>query len=246
MKITFLGTSHGVPEAHRRCSCAMVTVGEGENASRYFIDMGMQPIDELVNRGIPVDSVRAVFLTHMHGDHTNGVLSFVDLCCWYFRTSKPTVFYPEQAGIDLTKSWIAATGSHYREEVALRLVSEGLFYDDGCLKVTAFRTKHCAVSYAYLLEAEGRRVLFSGDLCGKGPDQDFPVQAAQDEALDLAVCEGAHFEVMRYEPIFKNCRLKKVLINHYQPRRTPEVTQLAQALAPLPVGLAHDGLEVTV
>ena len=246
MKITFLGTSHGVPEAHRLCSCSLITVGEGENASRYFIDMGMQPVGELVNRGIPLESVKAVFLTHMHGDHTDGVLSLVDLCSWYFKKALPTFFYPEQAGIDVTKSWVEATGCKFREEIPMKLVEEGPLYDDGVLKVTAYRTKHCAVSYAYLLEAEGKRVLFTGDLCTKGPAEDFPVQAAKDEALDLVVCECAHFGAMTYEPIFRNCKLKRVLVNHYQPRRTPEVAQLAQALAPLPVALANDGLEVTV
>lgn len=28
MKITFIGTSHGVPAADRFCSCAMIEVGE--------------------------------------------------------------------------------------------------------------------------------------------------------------------------------------------------------------------------
>ena len=34
---------------------------------------------------------------------------------------------------------------------------EGLFYDDGVLRVTAFRTGHIDVSYAFMLEAEGRK-----------------------------------------------------------------------------------------
>jgi len=34
MKILFLGTSHGVPEANRRCSCTMIEIGD----KRYFVD----------------------------------------------------------------------------------------------------------------------------------------------------------------------------------------------------------------
>ena len=40
MKITFLGTSHGVPAADRYCSCTMLEV----NGAHYFIDAGA-PLD---------------------------------------------------------------------------------------------------------------------------------------------------------------------------------------------------------
>ena len=53
MKITFLGSSHGVPEPHRRCSSAMIEVGENV----YFVDMGVMAICDLVDRGIPVERV---------------------------------------------------------------------------------------------------------------------------------------------------------------------------------------------
>lgn len=39
MKITFIGSSHGVPEPHRKCSCIMIEIGE----QVYFIDMELRP-----------------------------------------------------------------------------------------------------------------------------------------------------------------------------------------------------------
>ena len=48
MRITFIGTSHGVPEPERRCSCTMI-----ETQGRYyFIDMGTQAIEDVIKRGI--------------------------------------------------------------------------------------------------------------------------------------------------------------------------------------------------
>ena len=38
MRIVFFGSSHGVPEPNRKCSSAMVSVGE----NNYFIDMGVR------------------------------------------------------------------------------------------------------------------------------------------------------------------------------------------------------------
>ena len=84
MRIIFFGSSHGVPEPNRRMSSILVEVGE----NRYFIDMGTQSIEQLITRRIPVESVKGIFITHMHGDHTDGLPAFLDLTGWYFK--KPT------------------------------------------------------------------------------------------------------------------------------------------------------------
>lgn len=85
MQITFLGASHGVPEANRRCSCTLIET----NGRYYFIDMGVNAIDALRTRGIEVEDVKGIFITHMHGDHTNGLISFVDLISWILKPPIP-------------------------------------------------------------------------------------------------------------------------------------------------------------
>ncbi|MBR5679652.1 MAG: MBL fold metallo-hydrolase, partial [Clostridia bacterium] len=80
MRLTFIGTSHGVPEPHRRCSSYLLEV----NGAYYIIDMGTQTVEDLRRLGISIDDVRLVICTHPHGDHTNGLISFVDLVNWYF------------------------------------------------------------------------------------------------------------------------------------------------------------------
>lgn len=239
MKITFFGSSHGIPEPHRRCSCTLIEIGD----SRYFIDMGMMPIEELVNRGIAVDSVKAVFITHMHGDHTNGLISFVDLCSWVYKTAEPKIFLPKLKGKEIIYNWFETTGTKARE-FEFAEVSEGVIFDDGVLKVTAVRTKHCDVSFAFVLEAEGKKVLFSGDL-SRNPEEDFP-KLAKEIQLELAVCECAHFSADKYEPIFKECNIKKVIINHYSQRFVPSIMNLAESMPGLSIKQANDGLTVTI
>ena len=98
----------------------------------------------------------------------------------------------------------------------------------------------------YLLEAEGKRVLFSGDLSTKGPQVDFPVSVLN-QPLDLAVCEAAHFEATEYLPFFEgNGNLKQLCINHYSPRYLASALVLKNKLADLPVLLAQDGMEITL
>ena len=61
MQITFLGASHGVPEANRRCSCTLIET----NGRYYFIDMGVNAIDALRTRGIEVEDIKGIFITHI-------------------------------------------------------------------------------------------------------------------------------------------------------------------------------------
>lgn len=242
MRIVFFGSSHGVPEANRRCSSALIEVGE----NRYFIDMGTQSIEQLLTRRMAPDSVKAIFFTHMHGDHTNGLVSFVDLCSWYFNHTDPAIFLPEpvEDTVAALTAWLKCNGTNMRP-FRFAPVKEGLLYEDGAIRVTAFRTKHNQMSHAYLVEAEGKRVLFSGDLCHKGPQEDFPVSVF-DEPLDLAICEVAHFPATKYLPLFENQpNLKKLCFNHYSHTFQATIYDVIKALD-IPVFMASDGTEIVL
>lgn len=243
MKLIFFGSGHGSPEPHRRCSSTLIEV-EG---NRYFIDMGTQAIEQLVDRGIPAESVKAIFITHMHGDHTNGLISFLDLCSWKFLAADPLICLP--GDIEATKKalagWLSCNNTKLRP-FTYENTREGLVFDDGLLRVTAYKTGHIDFSYAYLIEAHGKRVLFSGDLSHK-PADDFP-RAVLSAPLDLAICEAAHFEATEYLPILaENANLRRLCFNHYSPRFLPSVLKAREILSQtVDTVLASDGLEIEV
>lgn len=223
MRITFIGSSHGVPEANRKCTSMMLEIGE----KVYFVDMGAPAIDALRTRGIDVDAVKGVFITHMHGDHTDGLIQFVDLLTWYFRTADPVICLPIPEAARVIDDWLKVTLNGQTRDVQYRKTEQGVVYDDGTIKMTAFPTQHCHKSYAYLLEAEGKRVLFTGDL--KNPAVDFPTRAAQ-EPLDLVICESAHFNATDYLPVLEGCDIKKICVTHYSDTYLVSVMEFTQAM----------------
>ena len=105
MKLTFIGTSHGVPETNRRCSSCILEV----NRSYYLFDMGTQVVEDLRKRSIAIDDVRLVICSHPHGDHTDGLISFVDLVNWYFKSADPLSLLPDSRLIPPLCAWISAT-----------------------------------------------------------------------------------------------------------------------------------------
>lgn len=243
MRIIFFGSSHGVPEPNRRASSILIEVGE----NRYFIDMGTQSIEQLITRRMNVESVKAIFLTHMHGDHSDGLISFLDLCSWYFKSADPAVYLPEpfEDTVAALGAWLKCTGITMAPFRFSR-VEEGLLYRDESISVRAFKTRHTDSSYAYLVEAEGKRVLFSGDLSRHGPTDDFPVSVLA-QPLDLAVCESAHFPATAYLPVFEGqANLKQLCFNHYSDRHLASVLEMADALPGVKVFRAMDSTEIVI
>ena len=243
MRVVFFGSSHGVPEPNRSCSCTLLESGK----KKYFIDMGMDPMPELIRRGMSPNDVAAVFLTHSHGDHTNGLVPFVDICSWYFKEADPLIFLPEMRMLDALKGWVELTCNGLRKSLRFAEVAEGKVYDDGILRVTALKTNHKDSAYAYRVEAENKRVLFTGDMKGcDGPIVDFARFVAEDE-LDLAVAECAHFDPLLYlEPLRKHPP-KLFCMNHYSSGRMESCCHLKSLLEPdIPTLLATDGLEIQI
>lgn len=248
MKIVFLDSSHGVPEPNRRCSSTLIEVG----GVYYFIDMGTQAIEQLITRGIRPEKVKACFITHMHGDHANGLVSFIDLCSWYFKEAEPEFYLPgdTEKAVDVFRSWQNCLGNKMRE-FKFAHVDDGFVYNDGNIRLTAFRTMHIAQSFSYLLEAEGKRVYFSGDLRSPlyldCPTDDIPVDEF-DKGLDLAILELAHFEATdKYYTLLKDRNnIRSVCINHYSNVHLQSAFELMKMLPDQKIFLATDGIELEV
>ena len=245
MKLTFLGTSHGVPMTTRFCSAALVEIGD----AAYLIDGGAPVGDLLIRRGIPYEKIRAVFATHMHSDHTAGLLGFISLSNWKFKNSSYEIFLPEQIGIDAFREAVRVMDERFDDSrLRFRLVQEGVVYSDDNLTVSAFRTRHMEgvgrPTFAYVLDtADGKRLVMTGDLHG-GDAADFP-EIAQTEPSDAIVCEMAHFNHDVIFPIVAACPTKRVLFNHVFRNYEENMAAIREAEKTLslgvPVHAAEDG-----
>lgn len=246
MKIIFLGTSHGVPSAKRYCACNMIEV----NGSRYIIDAGAPLADLLLRRHIPFGTIRAFFNTHLHGDHINGLFAFVDLINWHFKDASLKIHMTEEKGIRLLQEMLSAEDPPMEtDRLQFRMVREGMIYEDENIRVTAWPNQHLArrgcPSYSYLIEAEGKRVIFSGDLSHHLAGGDFP-RLALEEPIDLLVMEMAHFSVDEIRPYLDRCQTQRVLFTHVFPEeKTLEINAL-DGQYPYPIHAVEDDDEIVL
>lgn len=250
MKIRFLGTSHGLPAADRFCSSTMIEV----NGVVYVIDAGGPLLDMLVRAGkTPVD-VKGIFITHDHADHMAGLYGFLDAVNWYYKEAAMKIFVPEQRVCELLSALLTFVGDRPVDEsrICWEFVEEGLVYEDENIRITASPTDHLKKfgrpAYSYLVEAEGKKIVFTGDISQWLEAEDYPV-AAMNQDTDVVICEFAHFTPEQIGVYMEKTKTKQFWFNHVglskKFDRFEAIKELGKRV-PYPVFAAHDGDEIVI
>lgn len=245
MKIITLGTSHGDPTLTRFNSSTLLEVA----GQHYMIDAGAPVNALMIRQHIRMESLRAVFITHMHEDHVGGLSGLVKSLVKYAVAGQHTdIFFSEQEAIDPFLGWMQAMHRTWAPElVSFGAAQPGAVYGDERVQVTAISTDHYAnegksfPSYAYLFHAEGKRVLFTGDL--RWDFADFPKEAMR-EAVDVCVCECTHFDLAVAQRLLASCKAKRMIFHHvgneWHGEGEDDFRAIVQKL-PFPCDIAHDG-----
>ena len=256
MKITFLGTSHGMCEKGQFCSSAAVTVGDRS----YIIDAGAPIMCLLKNYDIPYTSVGGIFITHSHQDHYMGLVEFIGQIEDFdrFKDVRIKVHVPPEFPSKSINTFLFGNlegifrpvpgGCRTDENDTGRRVDfvtypDGMIFDDGRMKITSIPVRHTEHAHSFLLEAEGKRVLFTGDLLTDFAD--YP-EILTEGGVDLLIIEAAHTRLNKKQNIelFRRTKTKMMTVTHRNALLNTDeiIAEVTSALSDLyPVDLAFDG-----
>lgn len=92
--ITILGSASAKPTANRHPSAQVVNVQE----QYYLVDAGEGVQQQLLRAGINAQKLRAVFISHLHGDHLYGLFPLLSTLGLYGRRTALQVFAPAPFG----------------------------------------------------------------------------------------------------------------------------------------------------
>jgi ribonuclease BN (tRNA processing enzyme) len=173
-KLILLGTKGGPRVGGERSNPASVVVVDGVP---YVIDCGQGVSRQLVNAGIPLNSLRNIFITHMHSDHNleYGGLLYNAWATGLRNTVQvygpPTLESMTRAFFDYMKFDIETRiedegRPDLRKMVKTQeIAADGLVMQDERVKVTAARNIHPPIEHSYALrfDTRNRSIVMSGD-----------------------------------------------------------------------------------
>lgn len=241
MKITFLGTADVRPRVDAYVSATMIEVGERV----YLLDAGAPVSDLMLRHGRRPDALCAVFTTHAHNDHVDGLLTLFSHCIHVYPKASYDVFMTEAP---IAQAFCDCIGTLYhmefpKDRLRVQIAREGVVYDDGVLRATYIPVAYHEgpPHFAILIEAEGKCVLFTGDMSQNLKDDDFP-RVAYERKTELIVCEYAHSLIDVLEPYIQKCNTKMFAFNHYAGYRREELAEIVNSgRYAFPVRALRDG-----
>lgn len=92
--VTILGSSSAKPTPQRHPSAQAVNIHE----QYYLVDAGEGTQQQMIRMGINPLKIRAVFISHLHGDHVYGLFPLISTLGLYGRRTPLRVFAPAPFG----------------------------------------------------------------------------------------------------------------------------------------------------
>lgn len=226
IKVTLLGT--GCPPAVMNRFGPSILVEAG--GQKFLFDAGRGALQRLNQVKVRWRDVQGVFLTHLHSDH---VVGFPDL--WLTGWLTPGRDVPLQVwGPRGTKNMMSHLEQAFEYDIRIRLyddrpspdgvvilaedIAEGMVYDKGGVKITAFEVDHTPIkpAFGYRIDHAGRSVVLSGDT----RVSENLIRHAQ--GVDLLIHEVAAPETFQRAGSPPE-RAKSVVAHHVTPEQAGEV-----------------------
>ena len=221
-RIVILGTCSGTEPMPGMLHTSFVLETD---AGCYFFDAGESCGRTAHLMGIDLLKLRAVFVSHPHIDHVGGLANLL-FCVWKLRIvldRRPVfggfpVYIPDLAVWNGALTVSGTTGRGYDDySVQGLLPREGVVYSDESITVTAVGNHHMPPSaeglpqsYSYIVEVDGKRIVFSGDLGGISD-----LEPLLQQETDCLLMETGHHKVADVLAYVGSKPVKKLVFTHH-------------------------------
>jgi len=182
LHVTLCGAGSPLPDPRRSGPCVGIVAGGG----LFVVDAGSAAARNMQRLALPPSETAAVFLTHFHSDHIDG-LGELALLRWAGGSHAESLPVYGPPGVEVVA---AGFDQAYRLDAGYRVAHHGeavvpaggaglearpfptpengspvVVWDEGGVRVTAFRVDHAPVAPAvgYRFDYGGRSVVVSGD-----------------------------------------------------------------------------------
>jgi len=242
--LTFIGTGDAFGSGGRNNTCILVDAP----GIRFAIDFGATSVNALKARGIDHNTIDAILLSHLHGDHAGGLPTLLMDAMLGTKRARPlTIAGPPGTAARLphiTEALFPGSGG-MRPKFPLDIVDLAMLtpHDFLGLKITTYPAIHTpqAVPTSIRVEVAGKVIAYTGDSAWT---EHMPALARDSDVL-IAECyfhtKAVPFH-LNYPAIIEHrheLATRRLILTHMGPE------MLAQS-GNVPEECAHDGMVVTL
>lgn len=153
MEITFLGTSSGVPTRSRNVSSIALRLPQ--RAEIWLFDCGEGTQHQFLRSDIKSSQIRRIFITHMHGDHTFGLMGAIASSGLAGNAQNIDIYGP--AGLaEYLQACAKYSYINFGSRLKIHTVKPGLVYEDEQFMVHSQLLKHRVPAYGYRIIEKDR------------------------------------------------------------------------------------------
>ena len=257
MKLYFLGTCSGTePFLDRNhASFALQTGG-----NLYFFDAGEGCSKTAHLLGLDLMATQCVVISHPHMDHVGGLTNHL----WTVRKlmrayGRTPLFDCLRVYVPCKETWDGVMmilhnteGNFVSPSYPLegKTYAAGVLFDDGRVRVTAYPNTHIRCnegevrSYSFLIECEGKRIVYSGDLKSYSE-----LDAAIGEGCDAVIGETGHHKIIDVLAYVSKKSIGSFYFTHHGREILNDRAAAEERVASLFEGraqIAYDGMTVEV
>jgi len=255
-KIIFTGTSSGYPSKQRACSSFVV-----KTTSRlYQFDAGEGVSGSIRRHGLNANEIEKIFISHLHPDHIAGL--FLELQMMYLNGRKKPldIYVPKEAvkGLEKAVDLFYLFREKFPFKFSFKPIDSNPVFRGREITVNAFPNLHLTgnesvirknrkpnkmQSFGYITKAEGKKILYSGDMMAK---DDIGVSLKD---VHTAIVEGLHLDLKSLFAACVNRKVKRLILTHLpdetlnKPGRIFKIAEKAGFKKPI---IAYDGLKLTI
>jgi ribonuclease Z len=152
-KVTFLGTSAGVPTRARNVSCVGVRLPQ--RGEVWLFDCGEGTQHQLLRSELNISQITRIFITHLHGDHVYGLMGLLATCGMSGHARGITLYGPK--GLEeYVREVSRRTQFHTSYPLEVVTVEPGRLFADEEFTVECAPLKHRLPAFGYRVEEKDR------------------------------------------------------------------------------------------
>jgi ribonuclease Z len=147
IKVTFLGTAGSTPTKYR----GLPSVAVDFNGELFLFDCGEGTQRQMMRFSVNISKIKAIFLTHIHGDHSIGIAGLVRTLALNRRTTPLYIFVPHGSE-KILHNLINFDNAVINYKIIINPIKVGTVYKGKDFEISAFKLVHTIDTYGFAIK----------------------------------------------------------------------------------------------